>query len=173
MYLQDLRGRLGLLTEHLRKFSDLKTVADVVEDKDRINDQLVQNLVAAVGRRNDRLEACHERFVVLQNIVAEVDNLRVKAEEEKRKMEEKHKQGTFTSEICSFTCCCNVVHGTLSNCLQQDFHGGSLGIRREKQRGSRGIFQLGLVFFSQIWKSCIRKQSWTQSNIETGCCSTK
>ncbi|KAH9548187.1 hypothetical protein CY35_11G075900 [Sphagnum magellanicum] len=89
---QDLRGRLGLLTEHLRKFSDLKTVADVVEDKDRINDQLVQNLVAAVGRRNDRLEACHERFVVLQNIVSEVDNLRVKAEEEKRKMEEKHKQ---------------------------------------------------------------------------------
>ncbi|CAM6042466.1 unnamed protein product [Sphagnum compactum] len=90
--LHDLRGRLGLLTEHLRKFSDLKTVADVVEDKDRINDQLVQNLVAAVGRRNDRLEACHERFVVLQNIVSEVDNLRVKAEEEKRKMEEKHKQ---------------------------------------------------------------------------------
>jgi hypothetical protein len=173
LYLQDLRGRLGLLTEHLRKFSDLKTVADVVEDKDRINDQLVQNLVAAVGRRNDRLEACHERFVVLQNIVSEVDNLRVKAEEEKRKMEEKHKQGTFTGEICGFTCCSNVVHGTLANCLQQDFHGGSLGTRRERQRDSRGIFQLGLVFFSQIWKSCIRKQPWTQSNIETGCCSTK
>jgi hypothetical protein len=90
---QDLKGHLGLLTQHLSKFSDLKTVADVMEDKDRINDQPVQNLVEAVGRRNNRLEACHEHFIVLQNLVAEVDNLCLKAEEEKRKVEEKHKQG--------------------------------------------------------------------------------
>jgi hypothetical protein len=64
-----------------------------MEDKDRINDQLVQNLVEAVGRRNNCLEACHEQFIVLQNLVAEVDNLCLKAEEEKRKVEEKHKQG--------------------------------------------------------------------------------
>jgi len=68
-------------------------VADVMEDKDRINDQLVQNLVEDVGRRNNCLEACHEQFIVLQNLVAEVDNLCLEAEEEKRKVEEKHKQG--------------------------------------------------------------------------------
>ncbi|CAM6063647.1 unnamed protein product [Sphagnum tenellum] len=90
---QDLKGHLGLLTQHLCKFSDLKTVADVMEDKDRINDQLVQNLMADVGRRNNCLEACHEQFIVLQYLVAEVDNLCLKAEEEKRKVEEKHKQG--------------------------------------------------------------------------------
>jgi hypothetical protein len=74
-------------------------VADVMEDKDRINDQLVQNLVEAVGRRNNRLEACHEQFIVLQNLVAEVDNLCLNAEEEKRKVEKKHKQGHDTLSI--------------------------------------------------------------------------
>ncbi len=64
-----------------------------MEDKDRIDDQLVQNLVEAVERRNNRLEACHEQFIVLQNLVAVVDYLRLKAEEEKLKVEEKHKQG--------------------------------------------------------------------------------
>lgn len=91
--LQDLAGDLGRLTGHLHKFSDLKTVADVVEEKERLNNQLVKSLTDAVGRKNDRLEECKENFVVLTNMVKEVDVLRVKAEEDKRMMEEKHKQG--------------------------------------------------------------------------------
>ena len=91
--LQDLAGDLRILPEHLHKFIDLKTVADVVEEKERRNNQLVESLIDAIVRKNDRLETCNENFVALTNMVNEVDALRVKVEEDKKMMEEKHKQG--------------------------------------------------------------------------------
>ncbi len=92
--LQDLKGHLGLLTQHLLcTFSDLKTVADVMEDRrgsmislSRIWWKLLEEEITA-------LKLVMSNSFVLQNLVAEVDNLCLKAEEEKWKVEEKHKQG--------------------------------------------------------------------------------
>ncbi len=162
--LQDLKGHLGLLTQHLCKFSDLKTVADVMEDKDRINDQLVQNLVEAVGRRNNCLEACHEQFIMLQNLVAEVDNLCLKAEEEKRKVEENHKQGHGL--IMTFLVFTSYGIGKSKDALLQ--------MLKARMVCKQEMIFLSFFFFwgsSQIWKSCTRKQSGTQSSTKKGCCS--
>jgi hypothetical protein len=95
---QDLTANLGQLTVHLKKFCDLKTVKDMVEEKERINKQVVDDLVKTVDKKNDVVASQHHQFVVLRNMVNEVDALRVKAEEEKKKMEEQHKRGELRCE---------------------------------------------------------------------------
>ena len=92
---QDLTANLGQLTAHLKKFCDLKTLKDMVEEKERLNKQIVEDLVKTVDKKNDMMAASHHQFVILRNMVQEVDSLRVKAVEEKKKMEEQHKRGTF------------------------------------------------------------------------------
>ncbi|KAG0564178.1 hypothetical protein KC19_8G089600 [Ceratodon purpureus] len=89
---EDVQANLGQLTKHLKKYCDLKTVKQIVEENERINKQVVVDLVRTVDLKNDLVAASHNQFVHLRNMVNEVDNLRMKAEEEKRLMEEKHKQ---------------------------------------------------------------------------------
>ena len=94
---QDVEARnLGVLTKHLKKYCDLKTVKEMVEENDRINKQVVVDLVRTVDQKNDLVAASHNQFVMLRNMVNEVDLLRMKAEDEKKEMEEKHKQGKLT-----------------------------------------------------------------------------
>jgi hypothetical protein len=88
-----LKGNLGSLTKHLKKFCDLKTVKDMVQENERLNKQLVNDLVKTVDAKNDHLEVSLHQFVVMRNMVAEVEALRVKAEAEKREIEEQHKRG--------------------------------------------------------------------------------
>ena len=99
---QDLTANLGQLTAHLKKFCDLKTVKDMVEEKERINKQVVDDLVKTVDKKNDVVASQHHQFVVLRNMVNEVDALRVKAEEEKKKIEEQHKRGEWRCQLFLF-----------------------------------------------------------------------
>lgn len=96
LLLQDLSANLGQLTAHLKKFCDLKSLKEMVEEKERMNKQIVDDLVKTVDKKNDIVAASRHQFVVLRNMVQEVDALRVKAEEEKSKMEEQHKRGKFS-----------------------------------------------------------------------------
>lgn len=99
---QDVQANLGQLTKHLKKYCDLKTVKQMVEENERINKQVVVDLVRIVDLKNDLVAASHNQFVHLRNMVNEVDNLRMKAEEEKRLMGEKHKQGKLTrNSLCT------------------------------------------------------------------------
>lgn len=100
MRAQDLDANLGSLTKHLKKFCDLKTVKDVMEENERLNKQLVNDLVKTVDAKNHTLATSSHQFVVMRNMVAEVDALRVKAEAEKREMEEKHKRGMLSRATC-------------------------------------------------------------------------
>lgn len=94
MVCQDLTANLGQpLSAYLKKNCDLKSLKEMVEEKERLNKQVVDDLVKTVDQKNDTLAASHHQFVVLRNMVREVDNLRVKAEEDKKQMEEQHKQG--------------------------------------------------------------------------------
>lgn len=95
---QDVNANLGKMTEHLRKYCDLKTVQQMVEENERINKQVVVDLVRTVDQKNDLVAASHNQFVMLRNMVNEVDSLRMKAEDEKRLMEEKHKHGKLRRE---------------------------------------------------------------------------
>lgn len=98
---QDLTANLSQLTAHLKKFCDLKTLKDMVEEKERMNKQIVDDLVKTVDQKNDMMAASRHQFVILRNMVHEVDSLRVKAEEEKNKMEEQHKRGKLSRvEVC-------------------------------------------------------------------------
>lgn len=90
---QDVEANLGQLTKHLKKYCDLKTVTQMVEENERINKQVVVDLVRTVDQKNDLVAASHNQFVILRNMVNEVEKLRMQAEEEKKQMEEKHKQG--------------------------------------------------------------------------------
>lgn len=89
---EDLEANLGQLTKHLKKFCDLKTVKDVVEENERMNKQIVDDLVKTVDAKNDYLDRSKHQFVVMRNMVAEVDALRVRAEAEKKEIEEQHKR---------------------------------------------------------------------------------
>lgn len=71
---------------------------DMVEEAERINKQVVDDLVKTVEQKNDVVASQHHQFVVLRNMVSEVDALRIKAEEEKKKMEEQHKRGELKFE---------------------------------------------------------------------------
>jgi hypothetical protein len=68
-------------------------VKDVVEENERMNKQIVNDLVKTVDAKNDTLDRSKHQFVVMRNMVAEVDALRVRAEAEKKEIEEKHKRG--------------------------------------------------------------------------------
>jgi len=97
--LQDLTANLGQLTAHLKKFCDLKSLKDMVEEKERMSKQIVDELVKTVDAKNDMVAASRHQFVVLRNMVLEVDSLRVKAEEDKKRMEEQHKRGKLTCKL--------------------------------------------------------------------------
>lgn len=97
--MQDLKANLGQLTKYLKKFCDLKTVKDMLEENERMNKQIVNDLVKTVDEKNDTLAESSHQFVVMRNMVAEVDALRVKAEAEKREMEEQHKRGKAQQKL--------------------------------------------------------------------------
>lgn len=96
---QDLESNLGRLAKHIKNYCDVKTVKDMVQENERLNKQIVEDLVKIVDKKNDMVAASHTQFVTLQNMVADVEALRLKAEEEKRNMEAQHKRGSWQS-IC-------------------------------------------------------------------------
>jgi len=69
----------------------------MVEENERMNKQLVNDLVKTVDAKNEFLVESMHQFVVMRNMVAEVDALRVRAEAEKREIEEQHKRGKLRS----------------------------------------------------------------------------
>uniref|UniRef100_A0A7I4CCJ2 Factor of DNA methylation 1-5/IDN2 domain-containing protein n=1 Tax=Physcomitrium patens TaxID=3218 RepID=A0A7I4CCJ2_PHYPA len=89
---KDLESNLGRLAKHIKNYCDVKTVKDMVQENERLNKQIVEDLVKIVDKKNDMVAASHTQFVTLQNMVADVEALRLKAEEEKRNMEAQHKR---------------------------------------------------------------------------------
>lgn len=73
------------LSTHLYKFVDLKARADeAVEDNGCIYEQLCGRLTKAMDWNNSKTEACYQQHGALQNVVKEVDKLRVKTEGDKK-----------------------------------------------------------------------------------------
>ena len=83
---------MALLIRHFNQFGDSKTIAEV-EYYDRVRDQSHGRFEKVVDGNSNKFEACSQQHVTMQNVVKEINELRAKAEEDKRKMEEKHKQG--------------------------------------------------------------------------------
>lgn len=110
---------------------------DLVEERERINKQVVDDLVKTVDKKNDVVASQHHQFVVLRNMVSEVDALRVKAEEEKKKMEEQHKRGELRCEhlfVLGQMLPSRVIHVFIIGCLH--CRSGSDAITIASQRSS-------------------------------------
>nr|PNR32310.1 hypothetical protein PHYPA_026436 [Physcomitrium patens] len=96
---QDLESNSGRLAKQIKNYCDVKTVKDMVQENERFNKQIVEDLVKIVNKMNDMVAASHTQFVTLQNMVADVEALRLKAAKEIRNMEVPHIRGSTHNEI--------------------------------------------------------------------------